>query len=232
VLATITFGLNETIKRLERARLDLEISVDALLAGHADFPFSPGSNGLIPTAPAAVAGPSRLGTPPPPPLRVIFVCVHDINPRELVDHVPRYVASWNALLARSRARLEEWARAGDEERREKMERLLRDKELWLVPLIKGSEQVLAHAVGLRRVSVMGVTVSRGGWRSVARLTSPPERLSQPIHHHRPPHLGQAATTHASIPPPCARTILARNPHLRPDTLESGTHDDPSRHQGP
>lgn len=118
-------------------------------------------NGLIQTAPAA--GPSRLGTLPAPPPRVIFVCVHDINPRELVEHVPRYVASWNALVARSKARLEEWARADGaegEDRKSKVERLVGRKEIWLVPLKKGSEQVLAHAVSLRRVSVMSVTVSR------------------------------------------------------------------------
>jgi hypothetical protein len=161
VLSSITFGLNETIKQLERARLDLEISVDALIAGHADFRFFDiERNGLIPTAP--VGGPSRLGTPLAPPPRIIFVCVHDINPRELVEHVPRYVASWNALLSRSRARLEEWARADvpeGEDRKGKVERLVGEKEMWLVPLRKGSEQVLAHAVGLRRVSVMSVTVS-------------------------------------------------------------------------
>lgn len=102
--------------------------------------------------------------PAPPPPRVVFVCVRDINPRELVEHVPRYVASWNALLVRSRARLDAWlaaAGAGEagEGRKERVERLVEGREMWCVPLKKGSEQVLAHAVGLRRVSVMGVTVS-------------------------------------------------------------------------
>jgi hypothetical protein len=50
--------------------------------------------------------------------------------------------------------------AGEEdETRRKMERLVERREMWLVPMAKGSEQVLAHAVGLRRVGVMGVTVS-------------------------------------------------------------------------
>lgn len=107
----------------------------------------------------------------PPPPRVIFVCVHDINPRELVEHVPRYVASWNALLARSKARLGAWlAAAGEGEgRRERVEKLVQGKEMWCVPLRKGSEQVLAHAVGLRRVSVMGVTVSRSVPSSAERV---------------------------------------------------------------
>jgi hypothetical protein len=167
VLSTITFGLNETIKRLERTRLDLEISVDALLAGYEDFPFAERrEDGLVPTAPsvdvAPLVDPSRFGTPPPPPFTIIFVCVEDINPRELVEHVPRYVSSWNALLARSKARLEEWVSEGageEDERRRKMERLVYGREMWLVPMEKGSEQVLAHAVGLRRVGVMGITVS-------------------------------------------------------------------------
>jgi hypothetical protein len=166
-LSTITFGLNETIKRLERTRLDLEISVDALIAGYGNFPFSERRwDGLVPTAPSVdvppLVDPSRFATPPSPPVRIIFVCIEDINPRELVEHVPRYVSSWNALLARSKARLEDWVSEGageEDERRRKMERLVDGREMWLVPMEKGSEQVLAHAVGLRRVGVMGITVS-------------------------------------------------------------------------
>lgn len=70
-------------------------------------------------------------------------------------------------MAASRARLDEWVvSAGDEEeeeeaaaRRGKAQRLVGGREMWLVALGKGSEQVLAHGVGLRRVGVMGVTVS-------------------------------------------------------------------------
>lgn len=77
-----------------------------------------------------------------------------------MEHVPRYVASWNALLLASKARLEEWAREKDAEARTaKVDRLVAGREMYLVSLRKGSEQVLAHAVGLRRVSVMGITVS-------------------------------------------------------------------------
>ena len=164
VLSTITFGLNETIKRLERARLDLEISVDALIAGYEEFLFAGqrSAGRLVATAPDATnnSGPSRLGAPPAAPPRVILVCVDDVNPRELVEHVPRYVASWNALLLASKVRLEEWAREKDAEARTaKADRLVAGREMFLVSMRKGSEQVLAHAVGLRRVSVMGMTVS-------------------------------------------------------------------------
>ena len=145
--------------------MDLEISVDALIAGYEDFPFrgqhGPGS--LIATAPEErkTSGPSRLGFPPEASPRIVFVCVDDVNPRELVEHVPRYVSSWNALLSASKARLKEWAFEKDSEARmAKVDRLIGGREMYLVSLRKGSEQVLAHAVALRRVSVMGITVSR------------------------------------------------------------------------
>lgn len=233
-MSTITFGLNETIKRLERTLLDLEISVDALIAGYEHFPFAKlRADDLVPTAPpprtttmTPLVDASRFGTPPPPQLKIVFVCIEDINPRELVEHIPRYVSSWNALLARSRARLEEWVIKGagdEEERRRKMKRLVDEREMWLVPLEKGSEQVLAHDVGLRRVGVMGITVSSLGLKQDDHLPKHKTQIEFPTLERIANHL-KSTTLVPPIPPfPIHPTAPTRATSIYAPTILKALH---------
>ncbi|KAI6031475.1 hypothetical protein BKA83DRAFT_671361 [Pisolithus microcarpus] len=64
-------------------------------------------------------------------LSVVFACSSDVNPPILLEHIPHLVASCNSL---STAKL----------------------RVKLVPLPKGSEPILARAVGLRTAAVIGV----------------------------------------------------------------------------
>lgn len=170
-------GINEVVKTLEKQKVQLEIEVDALIHGRAPnmdlIPAGVDQHTLIPAAPSTTEPYKRhtvLGRPRTVPLRAIFVCVHDINPRELVDHLPTYVSTFNGLVQHSKSKLEQWCESqsaqegqggADALRRakEKIDHLGREGEVLLVPFAKGAEQVLAHAAGLRRVSMLGVTVS-------------------------------------------------------------------------
>lgn len=67
------------------------------------------------------------------PFKYIFVCRQDVDPAILVDHLPHLVASCNSAQASNHVKL--------------------------VPLPKGSELVLAQALGIRRVTVLGIDVS-------------------------------------------------------------------------
>lgn len=69
----------------------------------------------------------------PPALKVIFVCRSDVNPTILVDHLPHIVAAYNASRPSSFVKL--------------------------VPLPPGAELSLAQALGIRRVTVLGIDVS-------------------------------------------------------------------------
>lgn len=68
-------------------------------------------------------------------LSVVFACSGDVNPPILVEHIPHLVASFNSLST---------AKRGSSTR------------VKLVPLPKGSESILARAVGLRMAAVIGV----------------------------------------------------------------------------
>ncbi|KAJ9111699.1 hypothetical protein QFC19_001059 [Naganishia cerealis] len=175
ILQHVLFGINQVVKALEKQKLQLEVEVDMLLSGREpnmdQVPAGANRHTLIPTAPPPTlpTNPqSVLGRPTIVPLRAIFVCIQDINPREMVDHLPTYVSTYNGFVQHARSKLKQWCKARSVENgeansaalqraREKMEILAGEGEVLLVPLAAGSEQVLAHAVGLRRVSMLGVT---------------------------------------------------------------------------
>lgn len=175
LLQHLVIGINEVIKALEKQKIQLEIEVDALIHGREPnmdlIPAGVDRHALIPTASSTTEANKEhtvLGRPRTVPLRAIFVCVHDVNPRELVDHLPTYVAAYNGLVQHSKSKLEQWCDSQSTDgtdalrrARAKFEDLGRGGEIYVVPFAKGSEQVLAHAVGLRRISMLGVTVSCG-----------------------------------------------------------------------
>jgi ribonuclease P/MRP protein subunit POP3 len=87
---------------------------------------------------ALVVRPGEVAEPPLPPLhpvRVVLVCMNDVDPQLLIAHLPHLVASCNTPRTS----------AG----------LLNVK---LIPLPKGAEAVLAEATGLRRASVVAFEV--------------------------------------------------------------------------
>lgn len=106
------------------------------------------------------------------PLRIIYVCYRDVNPPALVEAIPQYARSWNAVVRACRVRLAQVLHSSessvvsknerqDSEDRERLERALRAcVEVLVVPLPPGAEYELAMATGLRRVAVVGMTVSR------------------------------------------------------------------------
>jgi len=69
----------------------------------------------------------------PPALKFIFVCRSDVKPTVLVDHLPHVIAAYNASRPPSFVKL--------------------------VPLPVGAELSLAQALGVRRVTVLGIDVS-------------------------------------------------------------------------
>jgi len=69
-----------------------------------------------------------------PALAAVFICSADIEPLILAEHIPHLVASCNSLAKQGPGKVK------------------------LVPLPKGSEPAVAHAVGLRRAAVIGVLV--------------------------------------------------------------------------
>ena len=69
----------------------------------------------------------------PPALKFIFVCRSDVKPTVLVDHLPHVIAAYNASRPPSFVKL--------------------------VPLPVGAELSLAQALGIRRVTVLGIDVS-------------------------------------------------------------------------
>ncbi|KAI6115291.1 hypothetical protein EV401DRAFT_80000 [Pisolithus croceorrhizus] len=81
-----------------------------------------------PGQPAIAQGPSS-------ELSVVFACSGDVNPPILVEHIPHLVASCNSLSTAKRGST---------------------TKVKLVPLPKGSESILARAVGLRTAAVIGV----------------------------------------------------------------------------
>lgn len=78
-------------------------------------------------------------SPPQPPFRLIFVCRSDIDPVDLVAHIPATVAAANE--AASLAPPGAW-----------------DGKAFLMQLGEGAELRLADALGLRRVAAIGLDV--------------------------------------------------------------------------
>lgn len=69
----------------------------------------------------------------PKPLKYVFVCRADVDPPLLVDHLPHLVAAYNSTNP--------------------------SEYLKLIPLPQGAELSLARALGIRKVTVLGIDVS-------------------------------------------------------------------------
>jgi ribonuclease P/MRP protein subunit POP3 len=82
------------------------------------------------------------------PLKYVFVCRADVNPPLLVAHLPHLVAAYNSTNP--------------------------SEYLKLIPLPQGAEISLAEALGIRRVTVLGIDV---GWVDDLRLKSTSEQVS-------------------------------------------------------
>lgn len=80
-----------------------------------------------------------------PSLLVIFACRWDTNPPIILAHIPHLVAAANTLASTYHANFEEAHSI---------------PEVKLVNLPKGSENPLAEAVGVRRISVIALSVCR------------------------------------------------------------------------
>lgn len=72
---------------------------------------------------------------------LVLVCRGDVDPPILISHLPYLVAACNSAHSHSGTTSQP------------------TDQIWLVPLSKGAEISLTHAMGLRRVSVMAVDVS-------------------------------------------------------------------------
>jgi len=96
--------------------------------------------------------------PPTTPLiDLVFVCKPDINPPSLVAHLPSMVAAANGAQQAVEESLTSSPREGGME--VEGEGGKRDfKRVLLVPLDHGAEKLLADALGLRRVAVIGLCV--------------------------------------------------------------------------
>ncbi|KAF8167617.1 hypothetical protein B0H34DRAFT_682528 [Crassisporium funariophilum] len=83
--------------------------------------------------PTTVVLPEQLEiTELPQPLKYVFICRADVDPAALIEHLPHLVASCNSGHTKDYIKL--------------------------VALPKGSELVLAQALGIRRVAVLGIDV--------------------------------------------------------------------------
>lgn len=67
-----------------------------------------------------------------PTLKLIFACRADVNPAMLIDHLPHLIAAYNSGPS--------------------------PEILKIIPLPKNAEMSLAHAIGVRRVAVIGLDV--------------------------------------------------------------------------
>ncbi|KIM47741.1 hypothetical protein M413DRAFT_62833 [Hebeloma cylindrosporum] len=84
----------------------------------------------------------------PKPLKYIFVCRADVDPPLLIDHLPHLVAAYNSTNP--------------------------SEYLKLIPLPQGSELALARALGIRKVTVLGIDT---GFPDDPRLSSLLESVS-------------------------------------------------------
>lgn len=77
-------------------------------------------------------------SPPTEPTHLVLVCQADINPPVLISHLPQLVAACNS--------------------RPSLPSELAKSKIILSPLPKGAESLLAQALGLRRASVVSISV--------------------------------------------------------------------------
>ncbi len=119
------------------------------------------------------------------PLRVIFVCLPDINPPHLVHAIPMYVTTWNSMVREHRNLQRAAAKKSDETLAAASYtaagKTAKDAdgevaETLLVPLPKGAELQIARVFDLRRVAVFGLTVSA---RMAVPVFAPDGRLARP-----------------------------------------------------
>lgn len=93
-------------------------------------------------------------TATPPPLRLplaILVCKPDINPPNLVAHIPHLVSICNSLLMTNGPSSIITANATNESE-------TKAPDIKLVSLPNGAEETLANAIGLRRISILAIYV--------------------------------------------------------------------------
>ncbi|KAI9060557.1 hypothetical protein FKP32DRAFT_1632524 [Trametes sanguinea] len=161
IVSSISVGINEVTKRLER------------LASSHRRPVTSTSH--------AADGSAGEGSQPAPRARVVLACHADIDPPNLIGHIPNLVAACNSSPAASASQ----------------------QCTWLVPLPKGAEQTVADALGLRRASMVLIEDSAPGFlklepliRGVPLLTAPwllPPSLSHSVAL-VPTHIKQLKTT--------------------------------------
>ena len=165
VLQHLVFGINETIKSLERSIDDLKmrlmIMADAL-SGTIKPALQVDSDGLLPTAPtdpeespAITLNPAPVLVTPVPPAFIV-IPLQSISPQSLVSAIPQYCATYNALVyqwGQLRKHVEAKWKGGYQmvvgEPRE---------EVRLVPL-GDVEAEMAKLVGLRRLACVAIRVS-------------------------------------------------------------------------
>jgi hypothetical protein len=152
LLDELVFGLSETIKAVERGidnlRVRMMVMTDALAGQHA----TPAATArLLPTAPseAPAASPAPMS-----PLAYVLVPHLSVSPQALIDPLPAYCATYNALV-RQHAQLVAEVR----NRLPLPDRFATPAgpEIRLVPLGKREAEISAM-IGLRRVSTFAVRV--------------------------------------------------------------------------
>ncbi|KAI8980755.1 hypothetical protein BD414DRAFT_493183 [Trametes punicea] len=109
ILSSLTVGINQVTKRLERLACSYRLTMKS-------------NSEKTETS----------ETPPPQCSYLVLACRADVDPPNLIGHIPNLVAALNS-----------WRAASASQRR-----------TWLVPLPKGAEPTLAEALGLRRASIM------------------------------------------------------------------------------
>lgn len=66
---------------------------------------------------------------------MVLVCRNDVNPPQLIDHIPSVVAACNSAISQTQ-----------------------QTRVWLVTLPSGAETLLSNATGLRRVAALSIAV--------------------------------------------------------------------------
>ena len=165
ILQHLVFGINETIKSLERSIDDLKmrlmIMADAL-NGTVKPALQVDSDGLLPTAPtdpeespAVTLNPAPvLATPAPPSF--IVIPLQSISPPTLVSSIPQYCATYNALVYQW-GQLRKHVEAKWKGDHQMVVGELRE-EVRVVPL-GNVEAEMAKLVGLRRLACVAIRVS-------------------------------------------------------------------------
>ncbi|ORX34594.1 hypothetical protein BD324DRAFT_604852 [Kockovaella imperatae] len=195
VLQHLIFGINETIKVLERSiddlKLRLMLMADAingnLQLATTSLPLN--SNGLLPTAPSdssartqGISMTESLGARLYPPAFII-VPLLSISPQTLVSAIPQYCATYNALVY-------QWIQLGKiiETRMKKDQRTIigEPREEIRVVALGDVELEIARMVGLRRVACTAVRSSHPDLKILSELL-PKSALHPPRHQITLPH---------------------------------------------